>query len=55
MLKEFEEWLFQQCPWHYLLSREQEEEYFSQWFDEVSGKEKEGTRNDLGKQKHMGD
>lgn len=41
MLKEFEEWLFQQCPWHYLLSREQEEEYFSQWFDEVCGQRKE--------------
>lgn len=39
MLKEFEEWLADKCPWYYLLPREQEEEYFFQWCDEVHSKE----------------
>lgn len=41
MVNDFEEWLFKKCPWYYLLSRKQEEEYFSQWFDEVYNKESE--------------
>lgn len=41
MLKEFERWLAGQCQWYYLLSQEQEEEYFSQWFDEVCRQRKE--------------
>lgn len=40
MLKDFEEWLLDKCPWYYLLSQNKKEEYFSQWLDEVYSKEK---------------
>lgn len=42
MEKDFTEWLKERyCAW-YLLAQEQEEEYFSEWFDEfIKGKEKE--------------
>lgn len=46
MLKEFERWLAGQCQWYYLLSQEQEEEYFSQWFDEVSNEGKESAEHE---------
>lgn len=46
MLKEFERWLVRQCPWYYLLSQEQEEEYFSQWFDEVCRQRKESAEHE---------
>ena len=46
MVKDFEKWLAEQCPCYYLLSRNQEEEYFSQWFDEVYSKEKESNENE---------
>lgn len=49
MLKEFERWLVGQCPWYYLLSQEQEEEYFSQWFDE----EVCGQRKEIGEHEEM--
>lgn len=40
MEKDFEEWLREHCCAWYLLSQEQEDKYFSEWFDEcIKGKE----------------
>ncbi len=55
MLKEFEEWLFKKCPWYYLISQKQEDEYFSQWFDEVYSKGKESVEHEEMVQKHNND
>lgn len=44
MEKDFTEWLREQCCVWYLLTQEQEEEYFSQWFDEMQEKGKEQDR-----------
>lgn len=55
MLKEFEEWLFEKCPWYYLISQEQEDEYFSQWFDEVCSKGKESAEHEEMVQKRNND
>ena len=42
MKQEFDEWLHEKCPWWYLITEEQEEQYFSQWFDECYlGKEQD--------------
>lgn len=42
MEKEFKTWLKEHCCVWYLLSQEQEEVYFSEWFDEcMKGKEQE--------------
>jgi len=35
---EFAQWLRECCPWWYLLTQEQEDEYFSKWFDEMQEK-----------------
>lgn len=55
MLKEFEDWLFKKCPWYYLISQKQEDEYFSQWFDEVYSKGKESVEHEEMVQKHNND
>ncbi len=42
----FTQWLREHyCAW-YLLTQEQEDEYFSQWFDEMQEKQKKGEGAD---------
>ncbi len=44
MEKDFTEWLKERyCAW-YLLTQEQEDEYFSQWYDEMQEKRKEQSK-----------
>lgn len=47
MEKDFTEWLKEHdCVW-YLLSQEQEDRYFSQWYDEMQEVRKESEKNGL--------
>ncbi len=47
MEKDFTEWLREHdCVW-YLLSQEQEDKYFSQWYDEMQEVRKESEKNGL--------
>lgn len=40
MKQDSKAWLQEKCCYWYLLTQEQEEQYFSQWFDEyIKGKE----------------
>ena len=44
MEKDFTEWLKEHHCARYLLTQEQEDEYFSQWYDEMQEKRKEQSK-----------
>ena len=52
MEKDFTEWVKERCCAWYLLTQEQEDEYFSQWYDEMQKKGKEAKNYEMSNERY---